>query len=151
MGILTEETWYYVSFAKLEVVLPGELTFRLWSLVQDVRHGSSMTGWQWSISSPRGCGLHLAHSSHDAALLLSRLVVSDSATPWTAARLLCPWDSSGKNTGVGCHALLQGIFATQGSNLGLLHCRQILYHWAIREAPIAPIAPSRFLLNFPKS
>ena len=34
------------------------------------------------------------------------------------ARLLCPWDSPGKNTGVGCHALLQGIF--QGSNLSLL-------------------------------
>ena len=42
-------------------------------------------------------------------------------------RLLCPWDSSGKNTGVGCHSLLQGIFLTQGSNLGLLHHRQILY------------------------
>ena len=36
-------------------------------------------------------------------------------------------DSPGKNTGVGCHALLQGIFPTQGSNSGLLHCRQILY------------------------
>ena len=35
-------------------------------------------------------------------------------------------DSSGKNTGVGCHALLQGIFPTQGSNTGLPHCRQIL-------------------------
>ena len=41
-------------------------------------------------------------------------------------RILCPWDSPGKNTGVGCHSLLQGIFLTQGSNLGLLHCRQIL-------------------------
>ena len=38
------------------------------------------------------------------------------------------WDSPGKNTGVGCHALLQEIFPTQGSNLGLSHCRQILYH-----------------------
>ena len=37
-------------------------------------------------------------------------------------------DSPGKNTGVGCHALLHGIFPTQGSNPGLLHCRQILYH-----------------------
>ena len=37
-------------------------------------------------------------------------------------------DSPGKNTGVGCHALLQGIFPTQGSNPGLPHCRQILYH-----------------------
>ena len=49
-------------------------------------------------------------------------------------KILCPWDSSSKNTGVGCHFLLQGIFLTQGSNpclLGLLHCRWILYCWAI--------------------
>ena len=38
-------------------------------------------------------------------------------------RLLCPWDSPGKNTGVGCHFLLQGIFPTQGSNPGFPHCR----------------------------
>ena len=37
-------------------------------------------------------------------------------------------DSPGKNTGVGCHALLQGIFPTQGLNPGLPHCRRILYH-----------------------
>ena len=37
-------------------------------------------------------------------------------------------DSPGKNTGVGCHALLQGIFPMQGSNLHLLQCWQILYH-----------------------
>ena len=43
------------------------------------------------------------------------------------ARPLCPWNSPGKNTGVGCHSLLQGIFPTQESNPGLLHCRQILY------------------------
>ena len=40
------------------------------------------------------------------------------------ARLLCPWNSPGKNTGVGCHSLLQGIFLTQGLNLGLPHWRQ---------------------------
>ena len=38
-----------------------------------------------------------------------------------------PWDFPGKNTGMGCHAVLQGIFPTQGSKLGLLHCRQIIY------------------------
>ena len=43
------------------------------------------------------------------------------------ARLLCPWNFPGKNTGVGGHSLLQEIFLTQGLNLGLLHCRQILY------------------------
>ena len=36
---------------------------------------------------------------------------------------LCPWDSPGKNTGVGCRSLLRRIFPTQGLNLGLLYCR----------------------------
>ena len=55
--------------------------------------------------------------------------------PYGPAGLLCPWDSPGKNTGVCCHALLQGIFWTQGSNLQLLHCRWVLYGWATGEAP----------------
>ena len=46
----------------------------------------------------------------------------------------CPWGFPGKNTGVGCHFLLLGIFPTQGSNLQLLNCRRILYHWVNREA-----------------
>ena len=44
-------------------------------------------------------------------------------------------DFPGKNTGVCCHALLQGIFPTQGSNLGLPHCRQILYHLSHQGSP----------------
>ena len=43
------------------------------------------------------------------------------------SRPLCPWDFPRKDTGVGCHFLLQGIFPTQGSNLGLLHCRRVLH------------------------
>ena len=43
-------------------------------------------------------------------------------------------DSPGKNTGVGCHALLQGIFPTQGSNPGLLHRRWILYYLSHQES-----------------
>ena len=42
-------------------------------------------------------------------------------------RLLCSWNSPEKNTGVDSHSLLQGIFLTQVSSPGLLHCRQILY------------------------
>ena len=45
----------------------------------------------------------------------------------------CPWDFPGKNTGVGCQSLLQRMFPTQGSNLSLLCCRRVLYHWATRE------------------
>ena len=49
------------------------------------------------------------------------------ATPWTVAYQPCPpWDFPGKGTGVGCHFLLQRIFPTQGTNPGLLHCRQTL-------------------------
>ena len=46
-------------------------------------------------------------------------------------RLLCSWDFPGKNTGVGCHALLKGIFLTQSSNLSLLH-------WQAESLPLAP-------------
>ena len=65
--------------------------------------------------------------------------------PWTAAcqaPLFClqgssvHWDSPGRNTGVGCHAFLQGIFPTQGLNPGLVHCRWILYHASHKEAPL---------------
>ena len=45
-----------------------------------------------------------------------------------AARILCPWDTPGKNTGVGGLSLLQRIFPSQVSNWGLLHCIQILCH-----------------------
>ena len=55
------------------------------------------------------------HACHVAS------VMSDSLQPHglQPARLLCPWNSPGKNTGVGCHALLQGIFPTQGANSNL--------------------------------
>ena len=63
-------------------------------------------------------------------------VVSDSLRRYglKPARLLCLWDSEGKNTGVGCHTLFQGIFPIQGSNWYVLHRRRILYHWSIVEA-----------------
>ena len=49
-------------------------------------------------------------------------------TSWTVTYQapLCPWDFPDKSTEVGCHFLLQGIFPTQGSNQGLLYCRQTL-------------------------
>ena len=68
--------------------------------------------------------------------------------PLQPTRLLCLWDFSGKNTGVGCHFLLQGIFPTQGSNsclLCLLHCRWILYPLSIFSY-ITRIFYSEFLL-----
>ena len=81
---------------------------KFWSLVAkkaNVFNSTEMDTWKWK---------------------WSRLVKSKSLRPHglSPTRLLCP----GKSTGVGCHFLLQGIFPTQKSNPGLLHCRQILYH-----------------------
>ena len=64
--------------------------------------------------------------------------MSDSVQPHRRqpTKLPHPWDSPSKNTGVSCHFLLQGIFPTQGSNLGLPPCRQTLYHLSYWESPI---------------
>ena len=62
------------------------------------------------------------HACMGAKLLQFCLTLCNLMEP---ARLLCPWESLNKNTGVGCHALLQEIFLTQGSNFYLLH----LLHW----------------------
>ena len=56
--------------------------------------------------------------------MLSHPVMSNCCNPMDCS----PGNSPGKNPGVGCHALLQGTFPSQGSNPGLPHCRQILYH-----------------------
>ena len=61
--------------------------------------------------------------------------VQHLVTPWTVARQApLPLGFPGKNTGVGCHFLFQGIFLTQGLNLGLLHCRQNLYYLSHGES-----------------
>ena len=64
--------------------------------------------------------------------MLSCSVVSDSVRPYGLwpNRLLCPWDFPGKNTGVGCHFVLQGIFLTQGLNPRLLH-------WQVDSLPLS--------------
>ena len=83
---------------------------------------------------------------HVHAQLLSRV---NSWQPYglQPVRLLCPWDSPCKNTRLGCHALLQGIFPTQGLNLHLLNLcvgRQVLYHLCHLGSPCV-------LLNISKS
>ena len=66
-----------------------------------------------------------------------------SAPPWTVStRLLCPWNFPAKNTGVGCHFLLQGIFLIQVSNVHLLH----LLHWQVDSLPLSPLG-STYLLT----
>ena len=57
------------------------------------------------------------------------------STPWTVAhQTVCPWDSLGKNTGLGTHSLLQGIFPTQGSHPHLW----VLCIWQAGSLPVVP-------------
>ena len=67
---------------------------------------------------------------------ISHSVMSNSLRPHgrLPSRLLCPWDFPGKNTGVSCHCLLQGIFLTQGSTLVFQIAGRFFNVWATREA-----------------
>ena len=73
---------------------------------------------------------------------VSPSVVSNSLRPHglQSPKFLCPWNSVGKNTGVSCHSLHQGIFRSQGSNPGLLHGRQILYCLSHQGSPSILVA-----------
>ena len=84
------------------------------------------------------------------------LVLQSCPTLWPhglqPARLLCLWNSPVKNTRVGIHSLLQGISQTQGSNPGLLHCRQIPYRLSHQGSPqIAEVHIKEIILMIPDS
>jgi len=109
------------SFLFIAVWYPIVRTLAL-TVEEPLLDGILLSGW-WTVS----C-LHLL-------LACFTSVVSNPLPLQTVApRLLWPWDSPGKNTGVGCHFLLQGIFPTQGSNPHLLH----LLHWQAGSLPLAP-------------
>ena len=71
------------------------------------------------------------------ACVFSLSVVSDSFWYHEPARLLCPWNFPSKNTGVGCHFLLQGIFSTEELNPHLLR----LLHWQVNSLPQGRLVP----------
>ena len=67
----------------------------------------------------------------------SHSVVTDSVTPWTVtARLLCPWDSPGKNTGVVAMPSSRGSSRPQGLNQAVPHCRHTLYQPSYPRSPL---------------
>ena len=113
----------------------------------------NVLGWSWVhkilfftikmvqlIWNEMGCNYWVCKTCHIKKF--TDIVVSDSLWPFglEPTRLLCPWDSPNKNTGVGCHFRLQGIFPTCVSCSSCIHCNsciagRFLTHWAIGEAP----------------
>ena len=80
--------------------------------------------------------IYFIHGSVQKCVIRVSSVASDSMRPHgpKPIRLFCQWNFPKKNTGVGCHAILQGIFPTQGSNPSLLH---LLYCW-VGYLPLVP-------------
>ena len=68
---------------------------------------------------------------------------SNHCDPMKPARLFCPWDSPGKNTGESCLFFLQGVFLTQGSSLYLLH----LLHWQMDSLPLSHLGTPSMLMH----
>ena len=109
---------------ELKWLAQGQAANKVW------KQDSSQVPWSqgWSHSRNAANLLLVVWSLCVCAKSLShvRLFATHGLQP---SRLLCPWDSPGKNPGVGCHVLLQGIFLAQALNLRLLRDRWILYHW----------------------
>ena len=105
--------WIAISFPR------GSSWPRSWT------HVSCIAGRVFTVSATRGAQGSL-HSVRDA------VAVSHGLQP---TRLLCPWDSPGRNTGVGCH-VLQGNLPSPGIKPGLLHCRWILYQLNYQGNPV---------------
>ena len=110
---------------------------------------SGLIEQSWILTSVTNLFLYTSHENMKRACV-SGSVVSSSLEPHglQSARLLCPWNSPGRNTGVGSHALLQVIFLTQGSNAGLPHCKQSLYHLSHQGKPFTSHSLQKTLLSF---
>ena len=96
----------------------------------------------WSPAARAPCWL--PHDRHgDGGLVPKMCPTRRNPMNSSPTRFLYPWGSPGKNTGVGCHFLLQGIFLTQGSNPGLLHWQADSSPLSRGEAPVAVAAVIR--------
>ena len=118
--------WHCHQQSQKKKLPPGHIPHR------GIYYTSSCIVSKWS---PQKDPESLPLEGHWQALL--SLVMSDSLWPmnWGPPGSPVHGDSPSKNTGVSCCALLQGIFPTQGSNPGLLRCRQILYHLSHQGSP----------------
>ena len=129
-------SWFYVLLTLIEYIVD-------WELVEGMRTESFFQQKTWTeksrmirllfISSTGPFTIDIYVCAFSVASVLSDSLWPHGLPP---ARFLCPWEFPSKNTELGCHALFQGIFLTQGSNACLLHCRQILYLLSHVGSPI---------------
>ena len=131
LGLCGDLEWWNVWWAGREAQEGGDICILIYVLAQH------------KLSRTQHC--KAVHCCLATKLCLTLLLPHGLQRP----RLLWPWDFPAKDTGVSCHFLLQGIFLTQGSKCISCIDRQILYHWATKEAPKAIILQffKKFLLK----
>ena len=131
LGTRAKQLWYMGLVAPQRV--PSSWTPGINSVSPALAGRLLATGPAGKTSSYQNTGQIGSGSTLRASVnfLLSLSVVSDSLR---SHGLLCSWHSPAKNTGVGCHALLQGIFLTQESN-SRVSC---LLHWQVGSLPLVP-------------
>ena len=118
--------WKYFSFVFSKFCLPFYPKLTLASTPTHTHDGRAAVNWHQCAENQR--------PNNSIACVLSHFSrVQLSVTLWTVA-CQAPLSMPGKNTGVGCHALLQGIFSTQGSKL----CILCPLHWQVGSLPLAP-------------
>ena len=114
--------------------------------LQSVPHWNSFT-WVSSYSLRPANPIYTSYPCHSKKVLATQSCPTQWPHGLQPTRLPCPWDSPAENTGVGNHPLLHGIFPTQASNPGLLHCRQILHclsHQVTLKFPLKKQASPQF-------
>ena len=124
--------WTWIPFSSLSLKLTC-LVSKLAGYWSRGGHASMGVGCTWEISVPSAQFCFEPETEVKGKFAQSCQTLHPHGL-WPA-RLLCPWNSPSKNTGVNSCSILQGIFPTQGSNSGLLHCRQILYHLSHQGKP----------------
>ena len=103
-------------------------------------HKSSEFGFHFAETLAKALlDFHTGTSNIIVVQFLSRVQLFYNPMDYIVGRLLCPWDSPGRNAGVGCHSLLQGIFPTQWLNL----CLFCLLPWQADSLPLTPGKPGR--------
>ena len=94
------------------------------------------------------CYVLVSWVSESSSVVSNSLRPHGLYSPWNS--LYSPWNSPGQNAGLGSCSLLQGIFPNQGSNLGLPHCRWILYQLSHQGSPSLKVFISHIVWNFIK-
>ena len=121
-------TWSYWGLERWLVALGGQILFYLYLVLINSNLNRHMCHWTSLVTQtvknlPEAQETRVQSLGQEDSLEKGMATHSNSLRPYgqQSARPFCPWDSPGKNTGVGCHFLLQGIFPSQGLNPCLLH------------------------------